>query len=180
MASKGYVSRSALAGLLLLSGAVDFFSVTRAAPAAASGAELSVTDRVAVFKAAGAVQRKGKWIICEPPADAGMPATEALIETVRDLNGDGRPEAVVTDGGSYCYGFTGMAFQLLSKQPDGGWLVITSNTGIPEFLKSKGIGGWPDISIGGPGFCFPVQRWNGKAYTLNRHEYEGKRCKPPR
>jgi hypothetical protein len=47
-------------------------------------------------------------------------------------------------------------------------------------LKTKGKDGWPDISVGGPGFCFPVQRWNGKAYELNRCEYEGKRCKPPR
>ena len=39
-------------------------------------------------------------------------------------------------------------------------------------------GGWPDIQMGGPGFCFPVWRWNGSAYALNRFEYEGKRCKP--
>ncbi|MFP5403517.1 MAG: hypothetical protein ACLGG2_02365 [Gammaproteobacteria bacterium] len=38
----------------------------------------------------------------------------------------------------------------------------------------------PDISIGGPGFCFPVVRWNGKACALHRCEYAGKRCKPPR
>jgi hypothetical protein len=50
----------------------------------------------------------------------------------------------------------------------------------PTQLKTKGKDGWPDISVGGPGFCFPVQRWNGKAYELNRFEYEGKRCKPPR
>lgn len=73
-----------------------------------------------------------------------------------------------------------MRFQLLSKQADGTWKLITSATGILETLKTQGVGGWPDISIGGPGFCFPVQRWNGKAYTLNRYEYEGKRCKPQR
>lgn len=32
--------------------------------------------------------------------------------------------------------------------------------------------GWPDISVGGPGFCFPVGRWNGKKYKLHRFEYE--------
>jgi hypothetical protein len=143
--------------------------------------ELSEADRVAVFKAAGATQHKGRWIICAPPADAGASESgEAVIDRVRDLNGDGRPEAVVTDGGTYCYGFTGIAFQLLSKQANGSWRVMSSNNGIPEFLKTKGKDGWPDISVGGPGFCFPVQRWNGKAYTLNRHEYEGKRCKPQR
>jgi hypothetical protein len=51
-------------------------------------------------------------------------------------------------------------------------------TAMPNFLATKGVGGWPDIEMGGPGFCFPVWRWNGKAYALNRFEYEGKRCKP--
>lgn len=146
-----------------------------------TGVTLSDADKVAVFKAAGAVLRQGRWVVCDPPADAGAPESEAaVIETVRDLNGDGRPEAVVTDGGSFCYGMAGVGFQLLSKQPDGGWRVIADDTGIPEFLKTRGKGGWPDISIGGPGFCFPVQRWNGKAYVLNRFEYEGKRCRQQR
>jgi len=56
--------------------------------------------------------------------------------------------------------------------------VITGDIGVPEFLSSKGKDGWPDISIGGPGFCFPVQRWNGREYAVHRHEYEGKACKP--
>ncbi len=67
----------------------------------------------------------------------------------------------------------------MSQQADGGWKLIYSEVGIAEFLKTKGVGGWPDISIGGPGFCFPVWRWNGKAYALNRFEYEGKACKRP-
>lgn len=173
----GYWSVPILAGLCFSGGAVGLLSVASASAAM----NLSEADRVAVFKAAGATQRKGKWIICAPPADAGAPEPGgAVIDMVHDLNGDGRPEAVVSEGGSYCYGFAGVGFQLLSKQSDGGWRVITSDTGMPTFLKTNGVGGWPDISVGGPGFCFPVQRWNGKAYTLNRHEYEGKRCKPPR
>jgi len=143
---------------------------------AASGPELNEADRAAVFKAAGAVQRKGMWLIC---ADDPNPAG-ATIETVRDLNGDGRPDAVVTEGGSYCYGQAETGFQLLSKQADGSWRVMTRDSGMPEFLKTHGAGGWPDISVGGPGFCFPVERWNGKAYVLHRFEYEGKRCKRPR
>jgi hypothetical protein len=51
---------------------------------------------------------------------------------------------------------------------------------MPEFLATKGISGWPDIVLGGPGFCFAVMRWNGKIYALNRFEYDGKRCKPSR
>ena len=141
-----------------------------------AGMTLTEAEQSAVFKAAGAVQRKGMWVICaDDPNTSG-----ASIETVRDLNGDGLPEAVVTDGGTYCYGFTGAAFTLLSKQTNGSWRVMTSNTGMAEFLKTRGVGGWPDISVGGPGFCFPVERWNGKEYKLHRFEYEGKHCKPPR
>ncbi len=142
---------------------------------------LSPAEAAAVYKAAGAVHKKGIWLLCEPPADSGAPVSSGVtIDEVRDLNGDGRPEAVVSDSGSYCYGHAGMGYQLLSKQANGSWKVITGNNGIPEFLKTKGKNGWPDISVGGPGFCFPVERWNGKAYELNRFEYEGKRCKPPR
>jgi len=147
-------------------------------PRAAVSADMVLTeaDRLAVFKAAGAVQRKGMWVIC---ADDPNPVG-ATIETVRDLNGDGRPEAVVAEGGTFCYGSAETGFQLLSKQANGSWRVMTGNNGIPEFLKTRGVGGWPDISVGGPGFCFPVERWDGKAYQLNRFEYEGKRCKPQR
>jgi hypothetical protein len=57
---------------------------------------------------------------------------------------------------------------------------MTGGPGIPEFLKTTGVNGWPDVSVGGPGFCFPVERWNGKEYKLQRYEYEGKQCKPAR
>ena len=147
-------------------------------PQAAVAADMALNDadRLAVLKAAGAVQRKGMWLICaDDPNSSG-----ATIETVRDLNGDGRPEAVVTEDGTFCHGHAGIGYQLLSKQADGNWKLMSRNSGIPEFLKTRGTGGWPDISVGGPGFCFPVERWNGKAYQLHRFEYQGKRCKPQR
>jgi hypothetical protein len=137
---------------------------------------LSDADRTAAFRAAGAVQRGGRWVVCaEDPANPS-----ASIDTVRDLNGDGRPEAVVVEGGSFCHGAAETGYRLVSKQADGRWRLMAANSGIPQFLASKGAGGWPDISVGGPGFCFPVERWNGKAYALNRFEYEGKACKPNR
>ena len=137
---------------------------------------VNASDRIAIYKAAGAVQRDGKWIVCTDDPQAGG----ASIDEIRDLNGDGRPEAVVSEGGTFCYGFTGTGFQLLSKQANGSWKRITGDIGMPEFLESRGKDGWPDISVGGPGFCFPVQRWNGKEYVVQRYEYEGKRCQPTR
>lgn len=156
--------------------AVATGGLAHAALESSGNAALTGAERVAVFKAAGAVERNGKWIVCADDPNA----TGATIESVRDLNGDGRPEAVVSEGGTYCYGHTGMGYQLLSRQADGRWRVMSGGSGIPQFLKTQGAGGWPDISVGGPGFCFPVQRWNGKAYAHHRFEYEGKRCKPPR
>ena len=65
----------------------------------------------------------------------------------------------------------------MSKQSSGSWKLMTDGPGIPEFLKIKGSGGWPDILVGGPGFCFPAERFNGKDYKTHRREYEGKACK---
>ena len=145
-----------------------------AAPAARPG--LSPADKIAVFKAAGAVKRGGMWLMCpDQPNPSG-----ATIDAVRDLNGDGRPEAVISESGTFCYGGTEVGYAIVSKQPAGGWKLIDSGSGIPSFLATKGAGGWPDMEIGGPGFCFPVHRWNGKGYALNRWQYEGRPCRPNR
>lgn len=150
-----------------------------ASPALAAAQPLSAVDSAAAFKAAGFALRGKQWKSgCGDPGTATY--SPGTIETVRDLNGDGLPEAVITEGGTYCYGNTGTGFWLVSKQRGGGWRLITSATGIPSFLATKGVGGWPDIEIGGPGFCFPVQRWNGKAYAPQRFQYEGKPCRPNR
>lgn len=139
-------------------------------------AELPAAEQAAVFKAAGFTRHGAQWRSdCDDP---GTPSySPGQIDQVRDINGDGRLEVVITEGGTYCYGMTGSAFWVVSQQADGRWRLITSSIGIPVFLATRGAGGWPDIEVGGPGFCFPVQRWNGKAYVLNRHEYEGKRCR---
>ncbi len=149
-----------------------------AQPAAAGATSLPAADEAAAFKAAGFTRRGGAWRSCDAPA--GASATPGSIEQSADLNGDGLPEAVITEGGTYCYGNTGQGFWLVSKLANGSWKVMTSGTGIPEFLGTKGVDGWPDVSVGGPGFCFPVERWNGREYKLQRWEYEGKACKPPR
>ena len=137
--------------------------------------KLSPADETAAFMAAGFVLKGTQWHSCDDPTPTYSPGT---IEQVRDINGDNRPEAVISEGGTYCYGNTGVGYSLVSKQANSSWKLITNGTGIVNFLRTKGVGGWLDIEIGGPGFCFPVNRWNGKEYLLNRHQYEGKRCRP--
>ena len=135
-------------------------------------------EEAAIFRAAGFRKVGTQWRSnCEDP---GTPSYSAgRIDTYRDINGDGRPDAVVTEGGTFCYGNTGTRFWLLSKQANGSWKTLITEIGIPEFYSNKGRGGWPSLSIGGPGLCFPIYRWTGRNYELYTFEYEGKRCKPP-
>lgn len=145
------------------------------AQAAFAQATLSAADKSAAFRTAGFHLAKGQWHKCGDPGEASY--SPGAIEQAGDFNGDGRPDAVITEGSSYCFGNTGTAFALVSRQADGNWKLLAEDTGVLTFLKTKGVAGWPDIEVGGPGFCFPVQRWNGKAYALQRHEYEGKPCR---
>lgn len=141
-----------------------------------ASAKLSPADETAAFKAAGYTLKGKQWRACNDPNPTPSYAPGA-VEEVRDVNGDGRPEAVITEGSTFCHGHTGVGYSLVSKQADGSWKLITNGTGILSFLTTKGVGGWPDIEIGGPGFCFPVERWNGQKYVLQRHQYEGKPCR---
>ena len=143
-------------------------------PALGASAPLSPAEKSAAFKAAGYTLKSGKWHGCDDPTPNYTPGE---IQEVRDLNGDGYPEAVIVEGGTYCYGNTGTGYSVVSKQANGSWKLITSGPGIPTFLNTKGVANWPDIEVGGPGFCFPVERWNGRQYVLQRHQYEGKPCR---
>ena len=134
-------------------------------------------EQAAIFTAAGFKKSRGHWRTdCDQPGQGDY--QPGAIETYQDLNSDGRPEAVVTEGGSFCYGNTGAGFWLLSKQANGRWAKLYSSPGMAVILATRGVGKMPDIAVGGPGFCFPVVRWNGRSYVRNRFEYEGKRCRP--
>lgn len=151
------------------------FAVSAAPPVPA---QLSPADQAAAFRAAGFTLKGKQWQACGDPGT--MSYSPGAIEDVKDLNGDGRPEAIITEGGTYCFGMTGTGYSLVSKGSDGKWVLIDQRQGIPEFLTTRGAANWPDIQVGGPGFCFHVVRWNGRAYVFNRNEYQGKRCTPPR
>ena len=152
---------------------------TAAAPPAPA---LSRADEAAAFRAAGFTRTAGKWQACGDPGTASY--TPGTIETVRDINGDGRPDAVITEGSVFCFGATEAGYSVVSKQANGSWRRITSGSGIANFLprtaKTRAAAGWPDLEIGGTGFCFAVARWNGREYVRHRFQYEGKPCRPAR
>jgi hypothetical protein len=139
-------------------------------------ARLSPADEAAAFRAAGFRHVGRQWKSCTDGSDTAS-YTPGSLDTVRDIDGDGLIDAVIVEGSAICYGMTGQSFWLVSKQAGGGWRLITSGIGIPTFLPRRGARGWPDIEIGGPGFCFPVQRWNRRGYATYRFQYEGKPCR---
>lgn len=129
-----------------------------AAPALGAGApNLSAADLKAVYAAAGLAERNGQLLdACEQP-------TQPQVDVV-DLNGDGKPEVFVSVSGS-CYGNTGVNLSLLIRDRPGRWKDNFGFPGIYKLLPTRHLG-YPDIEIGGPGFCFPVWRWNGSHYRI--------------
>ena len=136
--------------------------------------ETFAIDDDAVFKAAGFHLKDDGWHNCADPGTASY--LPGQIEQVADLDGDGAPEAVITESSAYCYGASGSAWYLVTSDKAGGWKRIGWGEGIATFLTTSGTDNWPDLEVGGPGFCFPVLRWDGTAYVVNRREYEGKPC----
>lgn len=120
----------------------------------------SAVQRAAAFQAAGFRPTRGKYLACDPRAELGI--------EIRDLNGDGRPDAMITNYGTECFGNTGQGFVLVTQDAGGTWRRLFGSGGMPDFLNTRGVGGWPDIVNGGPGFCFPVLRWNGSDYAIVR------------
>jgi hypothetical protein len=126
-------------------------------------ADLDPVDKEAVFKAAGFKKAQdGRYIRCEEETPTAS-YTPGQIELV-DLNGDGQPEAWVTESSMFCYGSPHTFFSLVRKDA-GSWRKLLDDVGIPVVLKTKHHG-WPDIEVGGPEFGkFPYYRWNGKSYV---------------
>lgn len=124
-------------------------------------------EQEAIFTAAGFKNTNGAW--------RGK-CSFGYITLNRDLNGDGRPDAIIRDGGSQCYGTTGIGFHLVTKQATGKWTRILNSPGEPEFLSSIGRHGWPDISIQNSSQCHQIYSWDGSKFVKNRQEYKGKSC----
>lgn len=129
------------------------------------------------FLAANMVKRAGRWTGC---ADDENGFAQIENGDYRDINQDGVNDIVISDYGGFCYGNTGQGFVIVTKAASGKWQVMHASPGIATFVKTavKTPGGWPDVEVGGPGFCFPINRWNGKDYVFNRnHEYDKGACK---
>lgn len=83
-----------------------------------------------------------------------------------DINNDGDEEIVIVYGHPAITG-DNVISTLFIKDTQGHYISNFSFTGsliiLPNTTKD-----FPDLAIGGPGFEFPVWRWNGKTYDYNR------------
>lgn len=100
--------------------------------------------------------------LCEQPADATV--------ELRDMNGDGKEEVLVVYGNTCTSGMAGASVILFIKNAAGKYEANLGFPGVTADPKPEKSQGYPDLLIGGPGFCFPVWRWDGKAYDFSRNE----------
>lgn len=133
---------------------------------AADKSDFNAAERGQVFGATGlVVAPDGKSFI---DGTCGQPAS-ASIE-FRDMNADGKQEALVIFGNTCTSGHAGSSALLFIRNPAGN---LQAQLGFPAAsagpLPEKNEG-YPDLLIGGPGFCFGVWRWNGAAYEHLRND----------
>lgn len=91
------------------------------------------------------------------------PFTASVFPT--DINKDGKEEVFIVFGNTYTSGQAGSSVALFIKNTAG---VYINNLGFPGMAPDVLVTlnkGYPDLLIGGPGFEYPVWRWNGKEYV---------------
>jgi alpha-tubulin suppressor-like RCC1 family protein len=85
-----------------------------------------------------------------------------------DINKDGIEELFVLYGNTFTSGNTESNIMLLQKDSYGDWHKYLDFQGTIPWALPTGNLSYPDLVIGGPGFQFPVYRWNGKDYVMAR------------
>lgn len=134
--------------------------------AAGAKGPVGLGEKPAIMAAAGFKLRGGKWIGEAAECDASLDPAD-----IGDINGDGVAEAIVIENGTFCYGMTGQGIYLVTRTAPNQWKLLFQESGVPVFRNTR-TGGWPDLRLGGPGFCHPLYKWNGKTYVFSRREEE--------
>lgn len=97
--------------------------------------------------------------------------TVAYSTTQRDIDADGVNEVLVSsspaklgNGVTGCYGMTGQNVFLLSRS-GGTWAMLIAADNTQELIfHPRETGGLPDVEMTGPGFCFPIHRYDRGEY----------------
>ena len=85
-----------------------------------------------------------------------------------DLNKDGAEEVFVLMDG-LLFGNTGEGVALFVKNSQQAYEHQVEVAGGIAVILDTPTNGYPDLVIAGPGFEFPLYKWNGKSYTHTRN-----------
>jgi hypothetical protein len=115
-----------------------------------------------------------KQFVIEGDDNKEFPFTATVMPV--DLNKDGNEEVFVLFGNSFTSGQTGSSIIVFIKNADGKYTKHLNFPGTSPDVLSTVNKGYPDLLIGGPGFEYPVWKWNGSDFILARKvsdkEYE--------
>jgi hypothetical protein len=131
--------------------------------------QLSASDRADVLALLGFELGDDGATILDPVCRLPMAAPDVRLD---DLNGDGRPELSVNGGNTCSAGSTGAVLWLLGRGPDGRYRLVLSTLALGYRATGHRVDGYPDLVLGGPGFCHAVWRWTGSEYAFDRNEPE--------
>lgn len=125
-------------------------------------------EKAMIFKKSGFILSKDKkqFVLGDDPVAAEFPFDVTVLPT--DLNKDGIEEIFMVYGNTYTSGNTGSNVLLFIKDQSGAYQTNFGFSGMTPDIMPTQNKGYPDLLIGGPGFEFPVWRWNGKEYVYNR------------
>lgn len=129
--------------------------------------KLTPAEKNHIYKQLGFLLSKDKKQFIPDAEAADFPFAAFVYPT--DLNKDGKEEIFVSFGNSYTSGHTGQSIALFIKDATGKYKMHFGFPGMVPYAMAAAANKYPDLIVGGPGFTFPVYRWNGKAYTLNRN-----------
>lgn len=121
---------------------------------------LSTVEMQAIGDAMGFTVAGGR--LTYPDCGDMQPSVEIV-----DLNGDGTYEVFIAYGNACFSGMTGRHLSLFVKDDAG---VYRPQLGFPTAGYApidRGPGEFPDLELGGPGFCFPLWSWGPAGYEFN-------------
>ena len=98
----------------------------------------------------------------------GQPVTYAV--EFRDLNADGTDEVIVDAGNGCMSGAAGTSVTVFRRAPSGGYEPVLGLPGMIAEVREAANIAYPDLLVGGPGFCFGLWRWDGEQYAHFRNE----------
>lgn len=108
---------------------------------------------------------KKSFLSAEIPVDVSVYPT--------DMNKDGNEEIFVVLASVQLFGNAGQTFSLYIKNKKGVYMLQeVTGPGSAVILTAKSLG-YHDLLIGGPGFTFPVYKWNGSKYIYHRKMKNG-------